>query len=83
MKLTYSSDHLLSGGSIFSDINKRLKLSANYINLFEVASSGTKNISVRNPVYDISLIHHFDNEKYRLNKLYKQVFLKDIGCTLN
>ena len=56
---TYSSDLILSGGSMISEINKRLTLSSNYINLFEVASSGTQNISVRNPVYDISLLHHF------------------------
>jgi len=63
---TYMSDLLLSGGSMVSDINKRLTISTNYINLFEVASSGTKNISVRNPVYDMSLLHHFTNDKYRI-----------------
>ena len=65
---TYSSDFLLSGGSMISEINKRLTLSANYINFFEVASSGTKNISVRNPVYDMSLLHHFGNENYRIEQ---------------
>ena len=65
---TYSSDLLLSGGSIFSEINKKLKLSANYINLFELGSSGTNNISVRNPVFDISLIHHFGKEKYYIQQ---------------
>ena len=61
---TYSSDLLLSGGTMVSEINKRLTLSANYINLFEVASSGTENISVRNPVYDLALLHHFGNDKH-------------------
>ena len=73
---TYSSDLLLSGGSVFSEINKRLTLSANYINFFEVASSGTKNISVRNPVYDMSLIHHFDNQKYRIEQKIQTGFSK-------
>jgi hypothetical protein len=73
---TYSSDLLLSGGSVFSEINKRLTLSGNYINFFEVASSGTKNISVRNPVYDMSLIHHFDNEKYRIEQKLQTGFSK-------
>ena len=41
---SYSSDLLLSGGSLISKINKRIILSGNYINLFEMASSGTKNI---------------------------------------
>jgi hypothetical protein len=65
---TYSSDLLLSGGSMISEINKRLTLSSNYINLFEVASSGTQNISVRNPVHDISLLHHFSNYKHRIEQ---------------
>ena len=73
---TYSSDFLLSGGSIFSEINKRLTLSANHINFFEVASSGTKNISVRNPVYDLSLQHHFDNEKYLIEQKLQTGFSK-------
>ena len=73
---TYSSDLLLSGGSIISEINKRLTLSANYINLFEVASSGTKNISVRNPVHNMSLLHHFGNEKYRIEQNLQTGFSK-------
>jgi hypothetical protein len=51
-----------------SEINKRLIFSGNYINLFEVASSGTQNISVRNPVNDMSLIHHFSNDKHRFEQ---------------
>ena len=73
---TYSSDFLLSGGSMFSEINKRLTLSANHINFFEVASSGTKNISVRNPVYNLSLQHHFDKEKYRIEQKLQTGFSK-------
>ena len=65
---TYTSDILLSGGSIFSKINKKLSLSLNHINLFEVPSSGTKNISVRNPVYDLSLLYSIDNTNYSLKQ---------------
>ena len=65
---TYTSDLLLSGVSIFSKINKKLSLSLNHINLFEVPSSGTKNISVRNPVYDLSLLHSIDNTNYSLKQ---------------
>ena len=71
---TYSSDLLLSGGSMVSEINKRLKISTNYINLFEVASSGTNNISVRNPIYDISLLHHFTTDKYRIEQQLQSGF---------
>jgi hypothetical protein len=73
---TYSSDLLLSGGSIVSEINKKITLTGNYINLFEVASSGTKNISVRNPVYDMSILYHFGNEKYRLEQKIQTGFSK-------
>tara|TARA_B100000900_G_scaffold416198_1_gene449951 strand:+ start:5464 stop:7164 length:1701 start_codon:yes stop_codon:yes gene_type:complete len=65
---TYTSDLLLSGGSIFSKINKKLLLSLNHINLFEVPSSGTKNISVRNPVYGLSLLYSIDNTNYSLKQ---------------
>ena len=71
---TYMSDLLLSGGSVISQINKKLTISTNYINLFEVASSGTKNISVRNPVYDMSLLHHFTKEKYRIEQQLQSGF---------
>ena len=71
---TYSSELLLSGGSMVSEINKKLSLSTNYINLFEVGSSGTNNISVRNPVYDMSLIHHFSNDKYRIEQKIQSGF---------
>ena len=71
---TYSSDLLLSGGSMVSQINKRLSLSTNYINLFEVASSGTNNISVRNPVYDMSLLHYFANDKFQIEQKLQSGF---------
>ena len=73
---TYSSDLLLSGGSMVSEINKRFTLSANYINLFEVASSGTKNISVRNPVHDISLLYYFGKDNYRIEQKLQTGFSK-------
>ena len=65
---TYSSDLLFSGSSIFSQINKRISLFGNYVNLFEEESSGTKNISVRNPVYDFSMLYHFGSKKYRVEQ---------------
>ena len=72
----YSSDLIYSGGSILSNINKRLKLSTNYVNLFELSSSGTKNISVRNPVYDISLIHRYNSENYHIQQTLQTGFSK-------
>ncbi len=54
---TYSSDLLLSGGTILSKLNKKLTLEGNYINLFELPSSGTTNISVNNPVYHSALTY--------------------------
>ena len=72
----YSSDLLLSGGSMISKINKRLSISTNYINFFEVATSGTKNISLRNPVYDISLKHILKNNKHQLKQKIQSGFSK-------
>ena len=73
---TYSSDLLLSGGSMISEINKRITLSASHINFFELVSSGTKNTSVRNPVYDMSLLHHFGNKNYLIEQKIQIGFSK-------
>ena len=72
----YSSDLLLSGGSIISKINKSLTLSGNYINLFEVPSSGTHNISLRNPVHDMLLTHNFSNDKNHFEQTLQTGFSK-------
>jgi len=73
---TYSSDLLLSGGSIIAEINKKIMFSGNYINLFEVPSSGTKNISVRNPVYDMSILHQFNKGNYYIEQKIQTGFSK-------
>ena len=72
----YSSDLLLSGGSMISEINKRLSISTNYINFFEVPASGTKNISLRNPVYDISLYHVLKNNKHQFEQKIQSGYSK-------
>ena len=41
---------LLAGGTMKSKISKNLTFESNYINLFEVTSTGNTGISVRNPV---------------------------------
>ena len=61
---SYSSDQLLSGGTMMSKLTKNLSFESHYINLFEVASSGTSNISVRNPVYLMGLAQQFKNKKH-------------------
>jgi len=66
----YSSDLLLSGGSMVSELNNHFTLKNDYINLFEVSSSGNQNISVRNPVYQTTLSHcSGNNEHYIEQKL--------------
>ena len=72
----YSSDLLLSGSSIISKINKSLTFSGNYINLFEVASSGTHNISLRNPVHDMMLTYNFSNDKNHFEQTLQTGFSK-------
>ncbi len=60
---TSSSDLLLSGGTMVSKLNKSLTLESHYINFFEVPSSGTTNISIRNPVYHIGIRKYYTNKK--------------------
>ena len=60
------SDMLLSGGSLISKINSNLTFESNYINLFEIPSSGNINISVRNPVIQGGLNYHYDTPKAKL-----------------
>ena len=55
----YLSDLLMAGGSMILDLNHGLKMSTSYINTFEVPSTGTTNISIRNPVYHSSISHDF------------------------
>ena len=61
---------------MLSNINKRLKISTNYVNLFELASSGTENISVRNPVYDMSILHQFSKGNYYIEQKLQTGFSK-------
>lgn len=60
------SDMLLSGGSLISKINSNLTFESNYINLFEIPSSGNINISVRNPVIQGGLNYHYDSPQAKL-----------------
>ena len=60
------SDMLLSGGSLISKINSNLTFESNYINLFEIPSSGNINISVRNPVIQGGLNYHYDTPQAKL-----------------
>ena len=46
-----------------SQLNKSLTLESHYINFFEVPSSGTTNISIRNPVYHIGISKYYTNKK--------------------
>ena len=44
--------------------------------MFQVASSGTENISVRNPVHDISLLYYFGKDNYRIEQKLQTGFSK-------
>ena len=61
---SFSSDLLLSGATIGSRINKTIYFESNYINLFEIPSSGTQEKSIRNPVYRIAVTHFIEKKKY-------------------
>ena len=63
---SYSPDLLLAGGSMFSKISNKLFFESNYINLHEVPSTGTINISLRNPVYHAALIYNYKINDFHL-----------------
>ena len=63
---SYSPDLLLAGGSMFSKISNKLFFESNYINLYEVPSTGTINISLRNPVYHAALIYNYKINDFHL-----------------
>jgi len=64
------SDMLISGGTMTSKISKNLTFESNYINLFEVPSSGNTDISLRNPVLQGGLTYQ--------NKTSKAIFKQNI-----
>ena len=64
--ISYSPDLLLAGGSMFSKISNKLFFESNYINLYEVPSTGTINISLRNPVYHAALIYNYKINDFHL-----------------
>jgi hypothetical protein len=57
------SDMLISGGTMTSKISKNLTFESNYINLFEVPSSGNTDISLRNPVLQGGLTYQNETSK--------------------
>ena len=63
---SYSPDLLLAGGSMFSKISNKLFFESNYINLYEIPSTGTINISLRNPVYHAALIYNYKINDFHL-----------------
>ena len=64
---TYSPDLILSGGSIVSKITKKLSFEVNYINLFEIPSSGNMNISINNPVYHSGLNYKYNKNNFKIS----------------
>ena len=65
----YLSDQIMAGGSIITRISKQLTYSFNYVNLFEIPSSGTTNISIRNPVLHNSLKFEISKDNYTTNHI--------------
>ena len=64
---TYSPDLLLSGGSMVSRITKKLSFEANFVNFFEIPSSGNMNISIKNPVYHSGLNYQYEINNVKLS----------------
>lgn len=70
------SDMLLSGGTMISKISKNLTFESNYINLFEVPSTGNTNISLRNPVLQGGLTYQYKTSKAVLKHNIQSGFSK-------
>jgi len=66
---SFSPDLILGGGSLSSKISNNLFFELNYINLYEIPSSGTTNISIRNPVYHSALTYQY--KRNNLNLMHK------------
>ena len=64
---TFQSDMLLSGATIYSNISNSISAELNYSSLNELPNSGTQLKSVKNPVYQIGLIHNYNAKKFNFN----------------
>ena len=64
---TFQSDMLLSGLTIQSQICKTIRAELNYSILNELPNSGTQQSSVKNPVYQLGLIHQYSTNKFNVN----------------
>ena len=64
---TFQSDMLLSGLTIQSHISKTITAELNYSILNELPNSGTQQSSVKNPVYQLGLIHQYSTNKFNIN----------------
>ena len=64
---TFQSDMLLSGATIYSKISNSISAELNYSTLNELPNSGTQLKSVKNPVYQIGLIHKHNTKKFNFN----------------
>ena len=68
---TFQSDMLLSGATIYSKISNSISAELNYSTLNELPNSGTQLKSVKNPVYQIGLIHKNNTKKFTNNIFFK------------
>ena len=64
---TFQSDMLLSGLTIQSHISKTITAELNYSTLNELPNSGTQQSSIKNPVYQLGLIHQYSTNKFNIN----------------
>ncbi len=60
----YLSDRIMSGGSMITNFSKAFSHSLNYINLFEIPSTGTDGMYIRNPVFHTSIGFDKNQDKY-------------------
>ena len=78
---TFQSDMLLSGLTIQSHISKTITAELNYSTLNELPNSGTQQSSIKNPVYQLGLIHQYSTNKFNINSKIQVGFPKEVGLT--
>lgn len=72
----YLSDQILSGGSMHVVPNNNFMVSMNYVNTYEIPTTGTTNISLRNPVYHWSISHNLHLKESIINQVLEVGFSK-------
>ena len=71
---TFTSDMLISGGSILSRLNKSFSAELNYVILNELPATGTVERAIRNPVYQMGINYNHKSKSSIINNKFQAGF---------